>query len=283
MCNYSTKIFIIKKYLLFMTYKVSSESYLIELKLFDNKPLFYTINSYRKYSTFFVVNPFACSEQSWYNISEEIGNNKFTLSSGDKETEVILRDGWYANSDSYKGILQQIVDGFKKIGEDVTIKLDNLTNKLDIKSVSDKLKGILFTKKTASSKESSNSILGFSVDKIGFTSDVFSTKAVDLFSDGRFFLAKIRLNNFSSSSYTNEPQTLITLTNQSEFGKYIENQNITFEKNLFQTGNVLNLTFDVVDNNNLPLKIQAPITVQFQIKCYNRIDDQAVIQQNQIL
>lgn len=255
-----------------MSYKISNESYLIELKIKNSDPVFYPINAYRKYSTFFVVNPMAESEQSWFNISDTIGNNTFTLQSGEQKTNVVLQPGWYADSTSYQKIMQQIVDGFKKIGEDVNLTLDNLTNKLTFKSLSDKIKSIKFSLKNGSSKESSNALLGFLSPDVNFTKELVSQKAVDVFSDGRFFIAKIRLNNFASSSYTGEPQTLIVLTNQSEYGKYIQSQNITFEKNLFQTGNVLNLTFDVVDNNNFPLEIQAPITLQFQIKCYNRID-----------
>ncbi len=260
------------------------ESLLIEKVLTNNdNKNFTTISAYRQYEIFWVCNPYASSEQSWYNITSKIGNNKFTISNGTNTKDIFLPDGWYADENEFNLIIQALVQGFKDIGEDVVINLNPLNNKLQFLSTTATTKRIIFSVPLNSFQESSNWILGYpNIHDMSFITETFSPDSVDLFSDGRFFIMKIQLLQFSSSSYVNEPQTLIVLSNKSVYGSFIEKSDIMFEKNLFVNTNVLNLQFNIVDGKNLPLDFTKPIYLQFQIKCYRREDSKASISGSEI-
>lgn len=253
-----------------MVDKIVEETFLIEQILTpDERVRFLQTSQYRKYTKFTVKNPFASTEQCWYNISEKIGNNKITITNGDDTVDVIIDDGWYASDETFGIIIEKLKEGFTSLGETVEITLVKTTNKLKFTSASDVVKKVSFPiYPVKSPKESSNYILGcYGLSEFLFTTEFISPTSVDLFSDGRFFTMKIRLLQFGSSSYTGEPQSLITLSNKSNYGTYIERFNIMFQKELFIVDNVLSLSFDVVDGKEFPLDYSASIFLMFQIKC----------------
>lgn len=240
----------------------------------DALPRFIPAATSRNYESFWAVNPYANTDQSWYNITSKIGNNKITLSIGNNTKDVIIPDGWYATDQSYEKILNLIINGFKEIGAEVLIEVNAETNKLNISSSDGILKKIIFSQPQNKFQESSSYILGFkpNIKEVLFTNSIVSPDSVDLFSDGRFFIIKIQLAQFGSGAFINESSSLIILTNKAVFGSFIEKADINFKKNLFVTDNLSSVTLNVVDGKGFPIYFNKPIYIRFQIDCYIRKD-----------
>ena len=98
---------------------------------------------------------------------------------------------------------------------------------------------------------------------------VESEEIINLDQSGRFANMRIQLLNLGSFGFIGESLTLITIPASALYGQAVLAERPMFRKFLPKCSVLNNLSFQITDNNGIPLLNNDPIQIDFQIQCYN--------------
>ena len=99
----------------------------------------------------------------------------------------------------------------------------------------------------------------------------FSPFDFDLFTDGRFYSCNVNLSLFGTTGFVGESNSLITFYAQSQYGKEITENDISYQKILPpNSGSIQNFTLNLTDANNNPIILDDRVFVRFEIQCYRK-------------
>ncbi len=178
--------------------------------------------------------------------------------------EIIIPDGYYSgitsinNSSSFNTILDIVNNdaAFQELGG--LIELDPISKKV-------KISGFLFIDFVGDVGR----VFGFpNIYELFIDKPTISPNSIDLFSDGRFANVNIIFSSLSSMGYIGETLSLISIPASGIFGNAINVQDIAYEKLLPKSTALSTLSFRLVDNKNLPIKLTDRVYLRFEINAY---------------
>ena len=226
------------------------------------------------YDSFLISNVEVKTKQTWYNVSDQLNNNKIKLvhfkQPNQRTTDVVLESRWYNHSDLSDIIYRKVMEGFKSIDADVIIELTSSNSPGDKGKVFFDNKSqynikLIFSDNSSPSHSYNDitcaNLFGCrgNMLTIPARNKVTSQHPPDIDYDRRFSSVKISING---KDFVRIP------TSQQKYKGDVcgcfSSKQVSAERNEV-------LTFKVSDNHGNDLYFEKPILIKFKIECMDRI------------